>query len=141
MNTRRFSGRKKLRSAKELLKSKVALKNRKDAESSKSPYCIVVITFGSLHEAEEVARQLLDRLLIASGQIVPIRSMYWWAATQQDENEFQLTCFTTAEQYQHIEANVRKTHSYETCQIVQIPLGAVSTPFAEWISSTVWRSN
>lgn len=98
-------------------------------------FCLIKTTFESEEEAVKIAKMLLDKKLIVSGQIKEMRSLYVWKDELCDEKEFELTCFTESRLYKEVEEFINRHHSYELCQIICIPITNISKEFGNWISS------
>ena len=98
-------------------------------------FCLIKTTFESEEEAIKMAKMLLDKKLIVSGQIKEMRSLYVWKDELCDEKEFELTCFTESRLYKEVEEFINRHHSYELCQIICIPITNISKGFGNWISS------
>ena len=98
-------------------------------------FCLIKTTFESEEEAVKIAKMLLDKKLIVSGQIKEMRSLYVWKDELCDEKELELTCFTESRLYKEVEEFIDKHHSYELCQIICIPITNISKGFGNWISS------
>ena len=104
-------------------------------------FCLIKTTFESEEEAVKIAKMLLDKKLIVSGQIKEMRSLYVWKDELCDEKEFELTCFTESRMYKEVEEFINSHHSYELCQIVCIPITNISKGFGNWISSYVGKED
>lgn len=98
-------------------------------------FCLIKTTFESEEEAVKIAKMLLDKKLIVSGQIKEMRSLYVWKDELCDEKEFELTCFTESRLHKEVEEFINSRHSYELCQIICIPITNISKEFGNWISS------
>lgn len=98
-------------------------------------FCLIKTTFESEEEAIKMAKMLLDKKLIVSGQIKEMRSLYVWKDELCDEKEFELTCFTESRLYKEVEEFINRHHSYELCQIICIQITNISKGFGNWISS------
>lgn len=98
-------------------------------------FCLIKTTFESEEEAIKMAKMLLDKKLIVSGQIKEMRSLYVWKDELCDEKEFELTCFTESRLYKEVEEFINRHHSYELCQIICTTITNISKGFGNWISS------
>jgi len=98
-------------------------------------FCLIKTTFESEEEVINMAKMLLSKKLIVSGQIKEMRSLYVWKDELCDEKEFELTCFTERRLYKEVEEFINSHHSYELCQIICIPIANISNGFGNWISS------
>lgn len=104
-------------------------------------FCLIKTTFESEEEAVKIAKMLLDKKLIVSGQIKEMRSLYVWKDELCDEKEFELTCFTESRLYKEVEEFINSHHSYELCQIICISITNISKGFGNWISSYVGKED
>ena len=99
---------------------------------------LVFITASSREEAERLADMLVDKSLAACVQIMPeMQSIYRWQGKVERQREFLLIAKTLNSKFGLIESEVVKLHSYETPEILALPLTAVSRPYLEWLSSSV----
>lgn len=106
------------------------------AEESREPV-VVMITAGSREEAVRLAEMLVGSRLAACVQILPeMESVYWWEGAVQREPEHLLLAKTTLDNFARLEYEVRALHSYETPEIIALPVTASSTPYLEWLTAT-----
>lgn len=104
-------------------------------------FCLIKTTFESEEEVVKIAKMLLDKKLIVSGQIKEMRSLYMWKDELCDEKELELTCFTESRLYKEVEEFINSHHSYELCQIICIPITNISKEFGNWISSYIGKED
>jgi periplasmic divalent cation tolerance protein len=100
---------------------------------SNKVYCVVLTTTATSDEAERLARGIVEARLGACVQIQPIRSIYRWQGAVCDESEFRLSIKTRQAQFVALKNFIRTHHSYETPEIVQIPIAAGSAAYLQWI--------
>jgi periplasmic divalent cation tolerance protein len=99
---------------------------------------VVFMTSANADEARRIANELVERQLAACVQILPkIESVYRWNGEVQRETEFLLLAKTTAAQFDDLERAVREIHSYDTPEIVAVPLAHVSEPYRVWLVNNV----
>ena len=99
---------------------------------------VVLITAGSHEEAARIANSLVETRLAACVQILPqIESVYWWKGRIERSPEVLLLAKTTPDKFSEIETTVRSLHSYDTPEIIAIPVTEVSAPYLEWLSGTL----
>jgi periplasmic divalent cation tolerance protein len=98
-----------------------------------TPYCVVQTTVASQAQAETLARLIVEARLGACVQLLPIRSFYRWQGEMQGEAEFLLQIKTRQACYAALEAFIRAHHSYETPEIVQLPITAGSADYLQWL--------
>ncbi len=97
------------------------------------PYCIITTTCPNENEAKELALKLVENKLAACVQLCPISSFYTWKGKTCIDSEIRLTIKTTKQLYQAVENFIRRHHSYDVSQIIQIPITQGSKPYLEWI--------
>ena len=96
---------------------------------------VVMLTAASREEAARLAEMLVGARLAACVQILPeMESVYWWKGAIQREPEYLLLAKTTAARFASLEREVRALHSYETPEIIALPITDISTPYLEWLA-------
>src|SRR5215212_1598068 len=99
---------------------------------------VVLMTAGSREEAARLADILVVARLAACVQILPeIESVYHWQGAIERSAEILLLAKTTEANFAALEAMVRSLHSYETPEIVALPINASSAPYLEWLTASV----
>src|SRR5229473_8331101 len=90
---------------------------------------VVLMTAASRDEASRIAELLVSSRLAACVQILPeIESVYRWQGEVQREKEILLLAKTTRSRFDELESKVRAMHSYETPEIIAVPITAASEP-------------
>jgi periplasmic divalent cation tolerance protein len=80
---------------------------------------------------------LVDRKLAACVQILPeIQSIYLWKGKVERARELLLLAKSTRENFAELERQVRSIHSYETPEIIALPVSAGSKPYLDWLTSS-----
>ena len=106
------------------------------SDESREPV-VVMLTAGSRDEAVRLAEMLVGSRLAACVQILPeMESVYWWDDAIQRDAEHLLLAKTTMDNFARLEAEVRALHSYETPEIIALPVTAASAPYLEWLTKT-----
>jgi periplasmic divalent cation tolerance protein len=99
---------------------------------------VVLMTAGSREEAARLADLLVVARLAACVQIMPeMESVYHWQDKVERAAETLLIAKTTQANFDELERAVRALHSYETPEIVALPVTAASAPYLEWLTSNV----
>jgi periplasmic divalent cation tolerance protein len=99
---------------------------------------VVLMTAGSREEAARLADIIVTARLAACVQILPeIESVYHWKGTVERAPEILLLAKTTKENFTALESAVRALHSYETPEIIALPITAASAPYLEWLTANV----
>ncbi|MBU7042301.1 MAG: divalent-cation tolerance protein CutA [Theionarchaea archaeon] len=100
-------------------------------------YSLIYMTSGSKREAESIARILLEKRQIACANLIPVSSLYIWKDQLQEDQEYVSILKTEQRKVHDVIEEVKKLHSYEVPDIVEIPLGEGYRPFLQWISEVV----
>jgi periplasmic divalent cation tolerance protein len=96
----------------------------------------VFITAPNGEEATRLAEMLVGAQLAACVQILPrMQSVYRWQGKVERQSEILLIAKTTRGRFAELERSVRALHSYETPEIVALPITAGSAPYMEWLGS------
>lgn len=102
-----------------------------------SGYVTVLTTTAAEAEAEAIAEALLAEELAACVQIAAIRSRYLWNGEIQREAEQLLIIKTRAALFEIVRAKIRAIHSYETPEIVALPIAAGDADYLSWMAGVV----
>jgi periplasmic divalent cation tolerance protein len=100
-----------------------------------SAYVVVMTTAGSAEEAQTIASALVESRKAACVQILPVASCYVWNGKIANEPEFMMFIKTRDALYEDVEALIRSLHSYETPEIVCLPIVKGANAYLDWISS------
>lgn len=99
---------------------------------------VVLLTAGSREEATRLAEMLVGGRLAACVQILPeMESVYRWQGTIKREPEILLLVKTTQARFAELESEVRALHSYETPEIIALPIVAASAPYLAWLTEAL----
>ena len=95
---------------------------------------VVFMTAASGEEATRLADLLVGAHLAACVQILPeMESVYRWEGKIERQSETLLIAKTTTAKFAELEREVRALHSYETPEIVAVPMIAGSSPYLAWL--------
>lgn len=95
---------------------------------------VVLITAPNREEAIRLADMLVGAHLAACVQLLPeMESVYRWEGKIEREPEILLLIKTTRARFDELEREVRALHSYETPEIVALPIVAGSEPYLRWL--------
>jgi len=101
-----------------------------------SGYVQVTTTTDSEEEAGRLARTAVEERLAACGQVLsPIQSTYRWRGKVETAREWMVVFKTTADLTEQLMDRLRAEHSYETPDIIALPILAGSSSYLEWISA------
>jgi periplasmic divalent cation tolerance protein len=95
---------------------------------------VVLTTLASVDEAVTLVRTLLDRRLIACGNILPgVRSIYRWEGKVADEREVIVLLKTRAARVEALEMAFGELHPYKVPELLALPVSAGLHKYLEWI--------
>jgi len=98
----------------------------------------VFLTASNGEEATRLADLLIGAHLAACVQILPeMESVFRWQGKITRESEILMIVKTTAEKFADLEREVRALHSYETPEIVAVPIVAGSNSYLDWLVASV----
>src|SRR5262245_33743190 len=96
---------------------------------------VVFMTAANGEEAARLADMLVGAHLAACVQILPeMESVYRWQGKIERQAETLILAKTTKAKFGELEREVRALHSYDTPEIVAVPIVAGSAPYLEWLS-------
>jgi periplasmic divalent cation tolerance protein len=99
-------------------------------------YIVIFVTVGSQDEAERIAEALVAEHLAACVNVVgPLRSIYWWEGRVQRDQELLLLIKTRAALFAGVEQRVKQLHSYQTPEVIAVPITAGSTEYLRWLGA------
>ena len=97
---------------------------------------LVYITNPTEAEARQIARQLLEKKLIACANIFPVNSMYWWKGKIANDRENVIIAKTSDKNFKKLENEVKKIHSYEIQCILRISATA-NKEYEAWANKEI----
>ena len=93
---------------------------------------LALTTERNREQAELLARQLLERRLVACVSLMPIHSLYRWDGQLQREPEVQLMLKTSTSSELALREAVLQLHSYDTPEWISWPASA-SQAYENWL--------
>lgn len=99
-----------------------------------SGYHLILVTAASSSEAEDIARNLLQKKLIACANLVPgLTSLYWWEGRVEQSPEVLLLLKAPQANWAAIETAIKHLHSYSVPEIIALPLQQGNPQYFNWI--------
>jgi periplasmic divalent cation tolerance protein len=99
---------------------------------------MVFMTAANREEAVRLAEMMVADRLAACVQILPeMESIYRWQGKIERQQEVLVIAKTAASKFEELEREVRAIHSYDTPEIVALPLTAGSSPYLEWLKQSI----
>lgn len=100
---------------------------------------VVLVTCKSEREAGNIARAVVNKRLAACANIAKstVKSLYWWKGKTEAATEVLMLIKTTRGRFDALEKEIRRLHSYDTPEIIALPIVAGSKAYLKWISESV----
>jgi periplasmic divalent cation tolerance protein len=96
-------------------------------------FCQLWLTCENSEEATKIAKHLLDLRLVVCAKQLPLIADYWWEGQQEDARQTLLVMESKLNNFETIEKEVKKLHSYETFVLQAIPISKMSKKATEWM--------
>ncbi|MBU7016983.1 MAG: divalent-cation tolerance protein CutA [Theionarchaea archaeon] len=100
-------------------------------------YSFIYFTCSSKEEAHTIGKTLVERRLVACVNIFNVSSMFIWKGTLEEAEEYAAFLKTEKRKVKETIEEVKRLHSYDVPDVVEIPLGEGYEPLFEWISEVV----
>jgi Uncharacterized protein involved in tolerance to divalent cations len=101
-------------------------------------YVQIMTTTETKEEAEKIAQYLVEQKLAACVQITgPITSIYRWKEKVENAQEWLCLIKTRDDLYNKVEAAIKKLHSYETPEIIAVPIIKGSKEYLSWLDDVL----
>ena len=99
---------------------------------------VVITTTETKEDAERLAHLLVERELAACVQLLPqITSIYRWQGKVEQASESLLLIKTTRQAYPRLEAAIKESHSYQTPEIIALPVEAGTNDYLNWLMASI----
>ena len=99
---------------------------------------IILTTTSSNKEAEIIGSKLVDKKLAACVNIIPnIKSIYRWKGKINEDSEYLLIIKTVKRVEEDVFENICKLHSYDTPEMISIPVTGGEKSYLNWLSKSV----
>ena len=96
---------------------------------------VVFMTAANGEEATRLAEMLVGAHLAACVQILPeMESVYRWQGKIERQSEILLIAKTTRAKFAELEREVLALHSYDTPEIVAVPIVNALAPYLDWLN-------
>lgn len=95
---------------------------------------VVLSTCDSEEQAARLARHLVEQRLAACVNILSqVRSIYRWNEKVEDAGEWMLVIKSRRDLFLALRAEIEKLHSYETPEIIALPVVEGSEAYLGWL--------
>src|SRR3954466_13594093 len=95
---------------------------------------VAFCTFPNADIGRSVARELVERRLVACGNVLPqVHSIYRWEGKVESGEEALAIFKLTAARYAEFEATLRSLHPYEVPEIISCGINKALPDYLRWI--------
>jgi len=99
-------------------------------------FVLILVTTADTAEAELISQTLVEKKLVACSSIVtPVSSLFHWKGNVERETEALMILKSVKNHFDEIASQVKRLHSYETPEIIAIPIIAGSEDYLKWIKT------
>jgi len=99
---------------------------------------LIMVTTGGRDDAERLGEGLVVERLAACCSVVPtVHSTYFWEGQLKREHEALLLVKTVTSLAEAVQEYVRKHHSYELPEIIQLQVDGGSPAYLKWLNEQV----
>ncbi|HLH02204.1 MAG TPA: divalent-cation tolerance protein CutA [Bryobacteraceae bacterium] len=101
-------------------------------------FVVVFCTCPDRAEALRLAHAILEQRLAACVNILPgIESVYRWNEKVETGSEVLLLIKTAAERFDALRQAILNLHSYQTPEVIALPIVTGSEPYLAWLRSSL----
>ena len=102
-------------------------------------YRIVLVTCASIGEARRIARNVVEKRLVACANLFRggVESIYRWKGKVERAREILVVMKTSEARLQELEREVKRLHSYEVPEFIVLSIAAGSREYLAWIGESV----
>jgi periplasmic divalent cation tolerance protein len=98
----------------------------------------VMTTVETKEQAQSIARYLVEEKLAACVQITGAAfSTYRWAGKIETAREYLCLIKTRKDLFARVESAIKKLHSYETPEIIAVPIENGSKEYLKWLDESL----
>ena len=101
---------------------------------------IVTVSFPNREIGLEIAKQLIEKRLIACAQFSAIESLYRWQNQLENSQEVILHAKSIHTYWSVIQACVKELHPYEVPEIIAIPILEMEASYLSWMLEELGQS-
>jgi len=101
---------------------------------------VVMVTCRSQAEAKKIARAVVEARLAACANVLsgPVQSIYRWKEKVETAKEVLLLVKSTQKRFSALEREIRRLHSYDTPEIIAVPIAEGSKAYLRWVDESVF---
>ena len=101
-------------------------------------FIAVLITAGSVEEAQKIAGVLLEQKKAACVNIIPqVSSRFWWEGKIDSAEESLLLVKTKKQMLDDVINLVKENHSYDVAEVIALPVVGGNQDYLNWMDREV----
>ncbi|MEK7597558.1 MAG: divalent cation tolerance protein CutA [Patescibacteria group bacterium] len=97
--------------------------------------CLLFLSCKNIVEADKISGQLLKEKLIVCAKKISINSSYLWKNKIESDKEVLLIMDSIVENFEKIDKEVKKLHSYEIYTLFSIDIKKANREALNWLKS------
>ncbi len=94
---------------------------------------IFCLTCANSKEADKISKALLEKKLVVCSKRFPVSSIYRWKGKINSSKEVMVLYESVEENFDKVEEEVRKLHSYETFVLFSLPVNKTTKSVKDWL--------
>lgn len=100
---------------------------------------VVMVTCRSKAEAQKIARAVVEARLAACANVLggPVQSIYRWKGKIETAKEVLVLVKSTRKRFAALEREIQRLHSYDTPEIIAVPIVEGSKAYLRWIDESI----
>ncbi len=100
--------------------------------------CLLFLSCKNIKEANKISLKLLKEKLIVCAKKVSINSSYLWKNKIESSQEILLIMDSIEENYEKINREVKKLHSYKTYTLLMIKVNKINNKALKWLQNNTF---
>ncbi len=101
-------------------------------------FTAVLVTAGSMEEAEKIAGKLLDEKKAACVNIIPgVKSLFWWEGKKESGEEVLMIVKSRVEILDELIEVIKTNHSYDVPEIIALPIAGGDEGYLKWMEGEI----
>ncbi len=101
-------------------------------------FTAVLVTAGSMEEAEKIAGKLLDEKKAACVNIIPgVKSFFRWENKKESGEEVLMIVKSRVEILDEVIEVVKTNHSYDVPEIIALPIAGGDENYLKWMEGEI----
>lgn len=96
---------------------------------------LLFLTCANKEEAENIAKTLLEKKLIACAKLADVKSQFLWKGSLDTAEEVLLIMESHETKFAEVESTIKKLHSYEQFVLIGFPITQTATGVENWLKT------